>query len=148
MTASYKVKLKNLILVLLSITVWLSTNTFAQDRGNLQETIFKNTDKLLALARSEQASILSPANFKKAFDKYNQAQRDLRNGKQLKNIEKKLSEVRVLLNKCLDTSKLGKITFESTLKAREDALKANAPPIFRRTVRFSRTGLPFDNKEI
>jgi len=127
MTASNKVKLKNLILVLLSITVWLSTNTFAQDRGNLQETIFKNTDKLLALARSEQASILSPANFKKALDKYNQAQRDLKNGKQLKKIEKKLSEVRVLLNKCLDTSKLGKITFESTLKAREDALKANAP---------------------
>jgi len=127
MTASYKVKLKNLILVLLSITVWLSTNTFAQDRGNLQETIFKNTNKLLAVARSEQASILSPANFKKALDKYNQAQRDLKNGKQLKNIEKKLSEVRVLLNKCLDTSKLGEITFESTLQAREDALKANAP---------------------
>jgi len=127
MIASNKVKLKNLVLVLLSITVWLSTNTFAQDRGNLQETIFKNTDKLLALARSEQTSILSPANFKKALDKYNQAQRDLKNGKQLKNIEKKLSEVRVLLNKCLDTSKLGKITFESTLKAREDALKANAP---------------------
>ena len=78
MTASNKVKLKNLILVLLSITVWLPTNTFAQDRGNLQETIFKNTDKLLALARSEQASILSPANFKKALDKYNQAQRDLK----------------------------------------------------------------------
>lgn len=127
MTALIKANLKNWALVFLSTAFLFSATVFAQNRGDLQETIFRNTDKLLALARSEQVSILSPSNFKNALDKYNQAQRDFKNGKQLKKIEKKLSEVRTYLYKCLDAAKLGKITFESTLKAREDALKANAP---------------------
>ena len=127
MTALIKANLKNWALVFLATAFLFSATVFAQNRGDLQETIFRNTDKLLALARSEQVSILSPSNFKNALDKYNQAQRDFKNGKQLKKIEKKLSEVRTYLNKCLDAAKLGKITFESTLKAREDALKANAP---------------------
>jgi len=127
MTALIKANLKNWVLLFLSTAVLFSANGFAQDRTDLRETLFRNTDKLLALARSEQVSILSPSNFKNALDKYNQAQRDFKNGKQLKNIEKKLSEVHTYLNKCLDAAKLGKITFESTLKAREDALKANAP---------------------
>ena len=123
MTALIKANLKNWALVFLATAFLFSATVFAQNRGDLQETIFRNTDKLLALARSEQVSILSPSNFKNALDKYNQAQRDFKNGKQLKKIEKKLSEVRTYLNKCLDAAKLGKITFESTLKAREDALK-------------------------
>ena len=127
MTALIKANLKNWALVFLATAFLFSATVFAQNRGDLQETIFRNTDKLLALARSEQVSILSPSNFKNALDKYNQAQRDFKNGKQLKKIEKKLSEVRTYLYKCLDAAKLGKITFESTLKAREDALKANAP---------------------
>lgn len=127
MDTSYKVQRKKHLLVFLTIFVWLTANVFAQNRAELKETIFKKTDKLLAQSRSEQANILSPSGFRNALNKYKQAEKDFREGRQLRNIEKNLTEVRSILIKCIKTAKLGKVTFESTLKAREDALKANAP---------------------
>ncbi|MCG8607113.1 OmpA family protein [bacterium] len=113
-----------LLIVSLSVTATLLR---AQDTARLQETIFGETDKILVQAQSEQASILSPQNYRKGMDKYREALRDFKDGKPLKNIERKLSEVREKLDTALKVTKVGKLTFQSTLKAREDALKANAP---------------------
>jgi outer membrane protein OmpA-like peptidoglycan-associated protein len=99
----------------------------AQDRSELEKSLFGDVEKALIRAQSEQANVLAPTNFKNAMDKYNQALKEFKEGKQLKGIEKKLAEVRKSLNKALETAKLGKFTFAMTLKAREDALKANAP---------------------
>lgn len=104
-----------------------ATNLMSQEKNDLKEMLFAETDKLLAQVQAEQASVLSPSNYKEAKNKYDQASKEFREGKQIKEIQKKLSEVRTLLQKSLDVAKLGHITFETTLEAREDALKANAP---------------------
>ncbi len=66
----------------------------AQDMDRLKEAIFGGTDKLLIQAQSEQASILSPTNYRNGMDKYREALRDFKDGKPLKNLEKKLAQVR------------------------------------------------------
>ena len=99
----------------------------SQDRSEIEKSLFGDVEKALIRAQSQQASVLSPTNFENAMDKYNQALKEFKQGKQLKDIERKLAEVHRSLDNALDTIKLGKISFATTLKAREDALKANAP---------------------
>jgi len=106
----------------------LSTNILLpQSNDDLRNTIFDETDKLLAQVQSEQANLLAPNNFKKATNKYDQALRDFKDGKRLSDIQNRLIDVRQLLEKCLEIARVGKIHFATTLKTREDALKANAP---------------------
>jgi len=105
---------------------------FSQNSGDLRESLFNETDKLLAQAQAEQANILSPDNFKNAMAKYGQASKDLQQKKGIQDIQKKLTQVRGYLKKCLDVAKLGHVTFETTLTAREDALKANATEFARK----------------
>ena len=100
---------------------------FAQNDNDLRASLFSETDKLLAQVQAEQANLLSPTNFKNAMNKYNEAEKKFKQGKQIKDIERKLSEAKKALEKCLEVAKLGKVIFESNLKSREDALKANAP---------------------
>jgi len=112
---------------LLIFTIQISQQALlGQSQQDLRETLFSETDKLLAQAKSEQASILSPVNFANAMNRYNQALEDFKEKKQIKKIESKLQEVQEKLNAALKTAKLGKIAFATTLKAREDALNANA----------------------
>ncbi len=99
---------------------------FSQSNQGLRENLFNETDKLLAQAKSEQANVLSPVTFANAIKRYNQALKEFNDKKQIKNIQTKLNDVRTKLKICLNTAKLGKIAFATTLKAREDALKANA----------------------
>ncbi len=114
-------------LSLLIVLFWCGSTLLAQDRDSLRETLFSETNKLLAQVQAEQGNILSPSNFENAMNRYNQAVRYFDKKKELRNIENKLAEVNKYLQQCLETAKLGKVTFASTLKAREDALKANAP---------------------
>ncbi|MFQ5650385.1 MAG: OmpA family protein [bacterium] len=99
----------------------------AQNQGDLKETLFGETDRLLATVQSEQANLFSPTNYKNAMSKYYEASKDFQRGKNLNTIQGKLSEVRTYLNKCLQIAKRGSVTFGTTIKAREDALRANAP---------------------
>lgn len=123
-------KIKNLaVLTLTLVSFWQSlppSDLLAQNE-EIKQTLFNETDKMLVQAKSEQANILSPNNFKNAINKYNEALEDFNKGKPLKKIEKKLADVQVKLGQCLEVTKLGLVTFQTTLKAREDALKANAP---------------------
>ncbi len=107
------------------------SNISAQNMDELGETLFARTNKILIRAQSEQASILSPTKYKNAINKFEEAQNDFQEGKALKNIKKKLTEVRKGLEQCLEVTKVGKVTFNTTLKAREDALKTNAPEFAR-----------------
>ncbi len=114
----------------------LLTPAFTQNMDELRQNLFSEADKLMVQAQADQAGVLSPDNFKAASIKYNEAARDFKDGKPLKEIERKLVEVQQRLSQCLETAKLGKFTFASSLRAREDALSANAPeyapPVFEK----------------
>ncbi len=114
-------------LIFISTAFLFSGFLYAQDKSSLKQSLFSETDKLLSRVQVEQANLYSPGNYKNAMNKYNEALRDFERGKEISSIQKKLAEVRVHLNKCLEVARLGDITFGTTLKAREDALKANAP---------------------
>ncbi len=103
----------------------------AQDDSSLKASLFAETDKLLTNVQAEQANLLAPENFKKAMGSYGRALKDFQKKKGINQIEKSLAEVRNRLRKCLETARIGHVTFETTLKAREDALKANAPEYSR-----------------
>lgn len=109
------------------LIVLMATTVFSQEHPELEKSLFSEVEKIIIQAQSQHANLLSPTNFNNAMNKYNQALKQFKKGKGLKDIEKKLAEVRRSLNKALEIVKLGKITFATTLKAREDALKANAP---------------------
>ncbi|MFQ5864316.1 MAG: OmpA family protein [bacterium] len=109
------------------LIIMISVNLLAQIPDELRQSLFGETDKIFIQAQSEQANILSPTHFNHATNKYNQALKNFKAGKRLKDIEAKLAEVRQSLDKAIEIAKLGKITFASTLKCREDALNANAP---------------------
>ncbi|NIR52158.1 OmpA family protein [candidate division KSB1 bacterium] len=99
----------------------------SQNLDDVKESLFGKTEKKLVQAQAEKANLLSPKLFEQASDKYNEALQDFKNGRPLKDIERKLKEVNVKLDQSLQAAKLGHVTFSTTLKAREDALKANAP---------------------
>ncbi len=93
----------------------------AQD--DIKSRIFQKIDLLLKQAKAEQSDLLSPSNYAKALEKYEDASKDFDKGK---NIQKKVEEINSLLESAIENSKLAKITFEHLLIAREDALEANA----------------------
>lgn len=93
----------------------------AQD--DIKSRIFQKIDLLLKQAKAEQTDLLSPSNYAKALEKYEDASKDFDKGK---NIQKKVEEINSLLESAIENSKLAKITFDHLLVAREDALEANA----------------------
>lgn len=96
-------------------------SVFAQE--DIKSRIFQQADELLRQAKAEQADLLSPTNYARAVEKHEDASKDFEKGK---NIQKKIEEIKALLESAIENSKLAKITFEHLLIAREDALGANA----------------------
>jgi len=110
------------VLILVNVTAVL-----AQERDNLKETLFGEVEELLTEVQAKQGNILSPTNYRDANNAYKQAQKSFKEGGQLKDIREKLTEVRNNLQRCLEVADAGNTIFATTLKARDDALKANAP---------------------
>ncbi|OPX32724.1 hypothetical protein B1H10_07165, partial [candidate division KSB1 bacterium 4484_188] len=75
----------------------------------------------------ELYDLISPTNFKKAYEEFTRAKKDLKAGKDIKGILKKLENASKYLNKVNEVGTQGKILFETVLKARQDALIAQAP---------------------
>ena len=110
--------------ILLILFLIISTTCYSAKQDQIKKRLFKKVNSLFAQARSEQSDLLSPNIYKKAVKKNEDALEDLDKGK---NIEKKLLQIQSLLQESLENAKLAKITFPHLLKAREDALAANAP---------------------
>ncbi|MFQ5485928.1 MAG: OmpA family protein [bacterium] len=111
----------------------IAVPAYAQNSDELKETLFSKTEKMLVQVQSAHGNILSPQFFKQANQRYKEAIKDFEGGRQLRDIEKKLREVNARLQQCLQVIKLGKVTFATTLQAREDALKANSPKYAKET---------------
>jgi outer membrane protein OmpA-like peptidoglycan-associated protein len=105
------------------VTLFLISTVHAQ---NLRDTIFAEADSILAAAQQKKAFILSPESFSKGYRLYKQAEESLSKGRNLASIRRDLDNAVVYLEKSMDGIKLAEVTFAKTLKAREDAQKANA----------------------
>ncbi|MBN1378718.1 MAG: OmpA family protein [Gammaproteobacteria bacterium] len=108
---------------LLCATIFFIAASQAQ---NLRDTIFADADGILTAAQQKKAFVLSPDSFSKGYRLYKQAEDSLKKGRNLASIRRDLDKAVVYLEKSMDGIKIAEVTFAKTLKAREDAQKANA----------------------
>lgn len=109
--------------LLLSI---VSAPSYARQQ-EVKSALFKDANEALVLAKKAQAHILAPKNFDYAMRRLGEAENDYQRGKNLDGIRKKLKEAVVYFQKAAEATKLAEVTFSSSLKARTDAKKADAP---------------------
>jgi len=109
------------ILAIITSFLFVTNSGIAQD--DIKSRIFQKADMALKKAKAEQADLLSPTNYAKAMEKYEDASKDFDRGK---NVQKKITEINTLLESAIENSKLAKITFSHLLIAREDALEVNS----------------------
>lgn len=110
----------------LSLTMALGLTLFsstALPQDEIKARVFQRVTDLLNEAKAEQADLLSPTTFAKAAQEYEQASKDFDRGK---NVQKKIGEVKTMLESAIENAKLARITLPHLLQAREDALEANA----------------------
>ncbi len=93
---------------------------------DIRSTLFKEADKAMKLAKENKADLLSPNNFDQGYQYYQQAENDLKDGDDLEDIRETLSKAAIYFTNAYDKTKVGKITFASVMKARDDAFNAEA----------------------
>lgn len=113
------------VLVLLQLPHTLHAAMFMQQ--DVKAALFKDANDAMEFARSLRADVLAPKNFDYALKRYREAEQDYQKGKNLDGIRKKLKEAEVYFKKAAEATKLAEVTFPSVLKARSDAMKAEAP---------------------
>jgi len=117
-------KINTSVLLLLTVLFLIaSANFFVFAQDDIKARVFKEVNNLFAQAEAEQANLLSPENFKKAVEKHEDA---LKNYDKGKSVEKKLAEIKKLLDSAIENSKQAQHTFSHLIKARDEAIEANS----------------------
>jgi hypothetical protein len=99
----------------------------AQTENLTEESLFQGVREELFKAKNQQVDILSPKNYKNAWDEYGLAYEKFKKGGELKEIQKRLEKVKGYLAEAYKTAEVARVHFANLLQAREKALKANAP---------------------
>ncbi|RMF56005.1 MAG: hypothetical protein D6748_14370, partial [Calditrichaeota bacterium] len=94
---------------------------------DLRTQLFGETDKIMQAALNAKADLLAPDNYSRAMKLYREAEEDFNKGKNLEDIRKKLKGSQAYFQQAIEKTKLAEVTFASLLKARSDAIKADAP---------------------
>lgn len=93
----------------------------------VKTVLFKEAKAAMQAAQKVNAEVLSPTNFGEAMKRYQEAETDLQQGKNLDDIRKKLNEARAFFQKAIEAAKLAEITFTNPIKARKDAQFTESP---------------------
>ncbi len=106
-----------------SIGCLLVSVSVAQD---LRSTLFQETDAAFERARAADLPLLSPQNFANAEKYFERADENVKRGRSIDKIKEELAESNAYLRAAEESSKLARVTFSSTLKARDEAVAAQA----------------------
>ncbi len=109
----------------------LANGVVAQD--NLRSQLFSEVDAIKAQAEKRQANVLAPNNYGKAMKAYQRAEQDLRKGRNLQDIRKRIREAQAYFKKAIEATKLAEVTFAAVTAARNDAISADAAKFARAT---------------
>ncbi len=88
---------------------------------DLRSLLFRDTDATMTEARKVQADVLAPKNFDKGMKSYQEASRDMKQGKKLEDIKEKLHEASAFFQTAIEATRLAEVSFPNSLKARKDA---------------------------
>jgi OOP family OmpA-OmpF porin len=100
-----------------------STGMFAQQAKNV---VFKQANIAKEKAMAMQADILTPTEYEKAVELYEDAEKRFEKQKGIEKVEKLLTSSVNQFNRAMDFSVSAKLVFANSLNAREDALSAGA----------------------
>lgn len=106
---------------------YVSTNSLIA-QTSLKNNLFKDYMDIIENAKQKNAAILSPEFFKKAQEKFDEANRDYDKNKNggLKDIRRKLDESKQFAEKALAVVELANLYLKTSIEAREAAIAANA----------------------
>ncbi len=93
----------------------------------VRDTLFRDTDKVLNEATNASADMLAPSSFAKGMKFYQRAEHRLAKGKSIDDIKEELMDASRYFKQAIENSVIAKVTFESVLKARQDAISADSP---------------------
>ena len=118
--------MKRFLQIFLIQLFFLSGVSFAQNQ--LRDNLFGDYEKLLDKLQNQDASILSPENYKEALEYYKQASADYEDkDESLVDIKKNLLKSKEFALKALKITALANDTLQNAILARDLALKENAP---------------------
>lgn len=92
----------------------------------VRQSLFTEAEDAAFAARKMQADILAPKSFGNAMEYYEDADADFKKGKNIEKIKGKLDDAVKYFKKSVEVATLSNITFPDTIKARNDALKADS----------------------
>ncbi len=106
-----------------AIVLALPGGLAAQD---VRETLFRDTDQVLAEAKEARADILAPESFNQGMRHYREAERNLERGRDLRDIRRELDRATQYFRKATEATALANVTLKAALAARDDAVEAEA----------------------
>jgi OOP family OmpA-OmpF porin len=110
------------VLFLLGSTVLVPSTSLAQE--DIKKSLFKEADEALRVAQEKQADLYAPKAFLQGMERYRKAEEDLRKGKNLEDIRKKLKEAEVFFEKAAEATEVAAVVFAAAATARNEALSA------------------------
>jgi len=112
------------MLILLTAFIFVVPQTLsAQD---LRASLFEKAELAMKAADAVQAKVLSPGHYAKAAEAYDKADKEYKNGKNLDKIQNRLIQAVTFFERAATTSAATEAALPSPLKARSDAVKADA----------------------
>ena len=113
--------------LLMIICIIYTDTSLAQN--SLKNNLFKDYQEMIEDAKQKNAEVLSPDFFRKAVEKYDEANRDYDKNKNggLKDIRRKLDESKQFSERAMAIVELANLYLKTSIEAREAALAANAP---------------------
>lgn len=112
-----------LLMLAVGLIVFAAIDTGAQ---GLREPLFAQADKAFEDAKKVRADLLAPKSYGKAMEHYTKADKKFEKGESMDDIRKELSEAVAYLGTAVEATKLAEVTFPTVLKARGDAVTADA----------------------
>lgn len=120
--------MKNVLRIKIAVVFFLAI-LIAGTCGYAQQTksaVFKQADEAMQNAKAMKADILSPSEYSKALNYYQDAEKDFENKKGIEKVEETLIKAVNYFKRSIDFCYSAKIVFANSLNAREDALSAGA----------------------
>ncbi|HEX9912610.1 MAG TPA: hypothetical protein VGB01_05100, partial [candidate division Zixibacteria bacterium] len=81
------------VIFFFSFLLIIASQLFAQTENLTEESLFQGVREELFKAKNQQVDILSPKNYKNAWDEYSLAYEKFKKGGELKEIQKRLEKV-------------------------------------------------------
>jgi outer membrane protein OmpA-like peptidoglycan-associated protein len=99
----------------------------AQVESQLRAELFGDADASMAAANAAEASVLAPASYEDAAERYQRAADNLSRGRSLENIRSDLAEAIRLFEQAAERAEVARVSLSDSFQARLDALEAEAP---------------------